>query len=100
MAGTTNFFGYEFETDYNLFGDEFEEVAGVFVIYTPKAYLDIGTTENLKTSLETHQNTADWIRLSEGEEILVAFYLEEDPGKRVEIESHLRVKMQPRCQSS
>lgn len=95
MAEPADFHGYTFEAEFSLFSDEFEEAPGVYIIYTSKACLDMGTTENFKESIETHLNTREWVSLSEGEDIYVAFYYEEDPEVREEIVSHLRNKMHP-----
>lgn len=90
-----DFYGLSFETDYSLFGDEFADLPGVYVIYTEKVYLDIGQTDKLKTTIETHPNTRVWILNSNGEEIYVAFHLDPDLGSRVDKESYLRYKMKP-----
>lgn len=95
MAQLANFYGYDFEAEYLLFADEFEEIPAVYVIYTPKVCLDVGQTENLKEGIETHGSTKDWVKQSNSDDIYVAFYHEPDRDSRVEIESLLRSKMKP-----
>ncbi len=95
MLNKKDFFGYDFEVDYNLFGDQFQEAPGIYIIYTAKACLDIGSTKTLKTSLETHPHTAKWITLAEGEDILVALYFEDNDRQRENITSFLRSRMHP-----
>jgi hypothetical protein len=91
-------FGIDLESDYSLFCDEFENAGAVFVIYTPKKCLEIGSTDNLKEALEMHEHTKEWLDLSAGNELMVAFYPEEDPIKREEVKEFLIEKMNPLCQ--
>lgn len=93
MSAIADFYGYEFEADLDLFTSEFEDIPGVYVIYTPKVCLEIGETEDLRNSLETNNNTREWLTKSEGEDILVAFHPDKDKESRKEKESYLCSKM-------
>lgn len=92
-----DFYGYDFKVDFPLLITEFEQYPGVYVVYTEKVVLDLGVTENLKDSIETHINTHKWFELSKGDSIFVAFYFEVDIEVRIEIENYLRPKMKPLC---
>jgi predicted GIY-YIG superfamily endonuclease len=95
MSEPADFFGYDFEADFMLFADEFEEVQGVYIIYTDEACLDIGTTTNLKESLETHSNTRDWVKTAGKKDVFVAIYKEDSESERQEIRDYLKDKMHP-----
>lgn len=95
MSQLTDFFGLEFETDFSLFGDNFENLPGVYIIYTPKICLDVGQTSDLKTAIETHPNTRDWIKLSGDEAILVAFHFDDDLESREDKLLYLKTKLKP-----
>jgi hypothetical protein len=97
MADTANFYGYDFEADFSLLGDEFEEVPGVYVIYNEKDCLEIGETENIKETLETNEHTRNWVKLSQELEIYVAIYPEDNEEARMEVVNHLKEKMLPLC---
>lgn len=90
-----DFYGLSFDTDYSLFGDEFEDLPGVYVIYTETKCLDIGQTDKLKTAIEAHPNTRTWVLSSNGEEIYIAFHLDIDQESRVDKKGYLRAKMKP-----
>lgn len=90
-----DFYGLTFETDYSLFGDEFKELPGVYVVYTERSCLEIGETDNLKLAIETHANTRSWINNSNGETIYVAFHLDSDLESRVDKKLYLTSKMRP-----
>lgn len=92
-----NFFGYDFEGGYLLFGDEFVPEPGVFVVYTDKLCLEVGESGNLREALETHNNTLEWIKVAGSDDIFVAVYLEPDEESRREVKEHLHSKMNPRC---
>lgn len=95
MDQVTDFYGYEFESEYLLLGDEFEDLQGIYVVYTKKVCLDLGVTEKLKSRIETHENTRDWLLKAAGDTVHIAFRLDEDPKSRQEIASYLRDKMHP-----
>lgn len=90
-----DFYGYEFEAEIPLFGTEFVSLPGIYIVYTPKIYLEIGSTENLQVVIEENNNTREWIKLAGGEEILVAFRLDNNEERRKEKEAYLKSKMKP-----
>lgn len=96
MNPTVDFYGIEFEAEYFLFGDEFSDLPGVYIIYTEKAVLEIGITERLKTTIEEHSNTREWLKLANGDEIFVAFNMDNNPESRADKEVYLKAKMNPR----
>ena len=95
MADFVDFYGLSFEAEYSLFASEFEALPGVYVVYTEKSCLDIGSTDNLKESIETHKNTREWLKFAGKDEIFVAFHLDEDKESREDKEAYLRSKMNP-----
>lgn len=90
-----DFYGVTFEVEYPLFGYEFEELPGIYIIYTSKDCLEVGFTANLKMCLEEHEHTRDWVRLANELEILVAFHLDEDKESRKDKLVYLKEKMKP-----
>lgn len=90
-----DYFGIFFEAEHLLFGYDFEELPGVYIVYTEKDCLDIGETGNLKISLETHKNTLEWIKQADDEDIFVAFHLDDNQESRKDKELYLRSKMHP-----
>ncbi len=97
MAAPANFHGYEFEAELNLLSDleERKDVPAVYVIYTTKKCLDIGETDQLKTTLETHEHTRAWFKQADGEEVYFAFYLDPLESSRKEIVKFLTAEMKP-----
>lgn len=96
MAGPiVDFYGIDFEAEFLLFGDEFEELPGIYVVYTEKSCLDMGATENLKTAIEEHQNTREWLKLAGKNDIYIAFHLDKDSESREDKIAHLKKKMKP-----
>ncbi len=90
-----DFFGIEFEAEHPLFSSEFEDLPGIYIIYTPGKCLDIGRTERLKTTLEEHQHTKSWLDNAGKKEIYVAFHLDDNAESREDKENYLREKMNP-----
>ena len=97
MANVANFYGYEFEADLNFFADleRAQEIPAVYVVYTNKKCLGIGETTELKTALETHADTRDWMKASDREEVYFAFYFDPLESSRKEIVQFLIEKMNP-----
>lgn len=89
------FFDIDFDSEYMLFGDEFQEAPGIYIIYTEEKFLDLGSTINFKTAIEEHEHTRDWIKNAEGKEVLIAFHLDHDPESREDKLLYLQGKMQP-----
>lgn len=90
-----DFFDIDFDGEYMLFGCEFEESSGIYIVYTQEKFLDLGATTNFKTAIEEHEHTRDWIKNAEGKEVLVAFHLDEDPESREDKLLYLQGRMQP-----
>lgn len=93
MADWTDYYGISFEAGYSLFGDEFEEIPVVYIIHTSKKTLEIGQTINLKKFLEETDHAKDWVKLAEGDDVLVSFDLDEDEDSRKDKVAHLKSKM-------
>lgn len=100
MNPRADFYGVDFEAEYVLFADDFEDLPGIYVVYTEKVCLDIGQTEKLKTAIEAHENTGQWVKVSGGDEIYVAFHFDPDGESRNDLEKHLRLKMHPICKAA
>lgn len=88
-----DFYGIDFEGEYSLLGDEFPEIPALYIIYTEKACLYMGSTDNLKQAIEENEHAQQWIKLAEGKDIFIAFHAESDPESRQDIEGYLREKM-------
>lgn len=52
---------YNFDGPYSI-DASFNEVAGVYVIYTNQNWLDVGETDSLKTRISTHERKPEWVR--------------------------------------
>lgn len=95
MDENLDFFGLSFDAVFLLFGDEFGEVAGVYVVYTKETCLEVGTTFNLKRTMEEHPHTKQWVDKAAGKEILVAFHQDEDQVSQEDKVTYLQGKMPP-----
>lgn len=95
MSQKADFFGIEFEADYLLFSDEMKSLPGVYIVYTEKACLEIETTEDFKNSVETDGHTRDWLELSKGNDIYIAFHFDKNKESREDKKIYLKSKMQP-----
>jgi hypothetical protein len=94
-----DFYGFDFEEGFDLLGDEFEDIEAVYVIYTEQGVLEIGETYQLKTTLETHENTRNWVNASPKQQILVAFHPDKSTASRLDKVSYLQEKMNPKFRS-
>ncbi len=90
--------GYSFEGPWVL-GQKFNDVPGIYAVYTNVVWLDIGETDKLGDRIngDNHERKPDWIRNSNGKQINIAFLRVEDSKKRLEIESYLRSVLNPVC---
>lgn len=90
--------GYDFEGPWQL-GQEFNNVAGVYVLYTNQKWLDVGQTDALGDRLngDNHERKPDWIRNAENYPIWIAFLKVPNEQTRLQIESQLRLTLQPCC---
>jgi len=87
---------YDFEGPYSL-SSSFNEVAGIYVIYTTQSWLDVGETDKLGSRISNHERKKEWYRYAEGLPIWLAFLEVSDSGRRLQIESELRSLLQPIC---
>lgn len=87
---------YEFEGPYSI-GANFNNVPGIYVIYTLEKWLDVGETDKLGQRIPTHERKNDWINNANGKNISLAFLRINDQDKRLSIESYLRDKLNPVC---
>lgn len=95
-SNLADFYGLPFETDYMLFAsDELEEIPAVYVVYTTTACLEIGEAPLLKTAIEEHLNTTQWIKLANKDDIYIAFHPDDDVESRIDKMEYLKSKMKP-----
>lgn len=95
MSGIGDFYGLDFEVDFSVFDESFEDIPAVYVIYSEKVCLEVGQTTQLKTTIETHPNTREWIKLSNSKQIFVAFHFDADFESRVDKQVYLKSKLNP-----
>ncbi|TSC87298.1 MAG: hypothetical protein G01um101416_512 [Microgenomates group bacterium Gr01-1014_16] len=93
---TTNIAGYQLETGYPL-STAFNDVAGVYAIYTNERWLDVGETDQLGTRISGHERRSCWQRNANSQTIYVAIYREANQQIRLHIESYLRLQLNPMC---
>lgn len=89
--------GYDFEA-YSL-NTIFNNVPGVYVIFTEKFWLDVGETDELgnRVNGNNHERKTCWISKSNGYPISVAFRKIFSKQERQELEFNLRAKLKPVC---
>jgi len=87
---------YDFQGPYSL-NTSFNEVAGVYVIYTSKNWLDVGETDSLATRISSHERKPDWVRNANGLLIWLAFLAISNPQQRLQVEAELRNCLYPLC---
>lgn len=87
-----DFWGISFDQDYTLFIDELEDEAGIYLVYTDKVFLEVGSTRNLKDTIETHPNTHDWLQKVGKAEIFISFHKDSDEESRQDKEAYLKSK--------
>lgn len=89
---------YNFEGPW-LLGQLFNDVPGIYVIYTSQNWLDVGETEKLGSRIngENHDRKPQWISNSNRFPIYIAFLRVPDLQTRLLIESQLRNYLCPLC---
>lgn len=88
--------GYNFEGPWIL-GQSFNEIAGVYVIYTSQDWLDVGETNKLEERISNHERKPDWVKASNGLQINIVFYINSNSQQRQAMESYLRGYLKPVC---
>jgi len=90
--------GYNFEGPWVL-GANFNNVPGVYVVFTPQNWLDVGETDDAGQRLnsENHERKPQWISNSNTLQIYIAFLRMDDAQLRLTIESQLRQTLIPIC---
>ena len=68
---TVNISGYTFET-YPL-NTDFNDVSGIYAIYTSQKWLDVGETDKLGQRIISHERRNCWINNAGGLPISLAF---------------------------
>jgi len=93
-----NIRGYNFEGPW-LLGQSFNDVPGIYVIYTSQQWLDVGETDKLGSRLngENHERKPQWISNSGQLPINIAFLRVDGASLRLSIESRLRLLLSPIC---
>lgn len=93
-----NIQGYYFEGPWVL-GQVFNDVSGIYVVYTNAKWLDVGETDKLGNRIngDNHERKPDWIRNADQGQINIAFLKELNLENRLKIESHLRSVLNPCC---
>lgn len=93
-----NILGNYFEIGFSLYGVVFNEVAGIYLIYTSGGrILDVGETDQLKTRLQNHERKLSWILNAGNESIFIAFHSEGNSALRLIKEQILRYNLNPVC---
>jgi len=87
---------YDFEGSYRL-ESSFNEVPGVYVIYTTKNWLDVGETDKLGSRMSNHERKQEWYKYANGLQIWLAFLEVSNSQLRLLIESELRSLLRPLC---
>ncbi len=92
---TVNIGGFMFET--YLLNTKFNDVPGIYVIYTSQKWLDVGETDKIGQRITSHERKDCWIANAGNLPINVAFHYESSQSQRVNIESSLRKTLNPTC---
>lgn len=89
---------YNFEGPWML-GQHFADVPGIYVIYNPRVWLDVGETDKLGQRINdnAHERQSKWIANSNNLQIYIAFLKIEDKELRLSIEYYLRSSLKPIC---
>lgn len=89
---------YNFEGPWPL-GQIFNDVPGIYVVYTSLNWLDVGETDKLGSRIngENHDRKPQWILNSTRLPINIAFLRVPDSKTRLLIESQLRNYLCPLC---
>jgi hypothetical protein len=93
-----NIAGYNFEGPW-LLGQKFNDVPGVYVIYNPTIWLDVGEADKLggRINNNAHERQPQWISNSNMFQIYIAFLRVDNIPLRLTIESQLRQSLRPVC---
>lgn len=93
-----NIQGYNFEGPWVL-GTNFNDVSGVYVVFTSQTYLDVGETDKLGNRIngDNHERKPQWLLQAKGGQIQIAFLNVSDQQLRLAIESSLRLALRPLC---
>jgi len=92
---TVNISGYTFES-YPI-NTDFNDVPGVYAIYTSQSWLDVGETDKLGQRIPSHERRNCWINNAGGQPINLAFLYVGSQTQRFSIESNLRTALNPTC---
>lgn len=92
---TVNINGYTFEA-YSL-NSGFNNVPGVYIIYTSQKWLDVGETDELGKRIPSHERRNCWVNNAGGLPINLAFLYVEPQNQRFNIEASLRNSLNPTC---
>ena len=87
---------YNFQGPFSL-NSSFNEVAGVYVIYTSQNWLDVGETDKLASRISSHERRPEWLGNANGLPIWLAFLGVSNSQQRLQIESELRNSLSPLC---
>lgn len=90
-----NINGYTFEA-YPL-NTNFNNVPGLYVIYTSQKWLDVGETDKLGQRIPSHERRNCWVSNANGLPISLAFLYVESQNQRFNIEVALRGSLNPTC---
>jgi hypothetical protein len=87
---------YNFQGPFSI-NAKFNEVTGVYVIYTNQNWIDVGETDRLATRIDSHERKPEWLRNANGLPIWLAFLGISGFQQRLQIESELRNYLCPLC---
>lgn len=90
--------GYNFEGPWGI-DTYFNDVPGIYVIYTSQYWLDVGETDKLGKRLNgnNHDRKPNWVRKSNGYTINLAFLRIPQAWQRLPIEASIRLALNPLC---
>lgn len=90
--------GYDFEGPWGI-NTTFNDVPGIYVVYTSQYWLDVGETGAFGSRLNgnNHERRSDWDRRANGYPINIAFFRVSNTLHRLQIEAQLRLSLQPLC---
>ena len=90
--------GYNFEGPWTM-GQTFNDVPGIYVIFSGQTWLDVGETDKLGQRIndDNHERKPQWVRQSSGGLIQIAFLSVSGQQERLNIELRLRSALNPCC---
>ena len=90
--------GLNFEGPWSL-GTSFNDVPGVYVVFTGQAYLDVGETDKLGQRIngDNHERKPQWLRSAGMSPVQIALLKVAEQQQRLNIESNLRTALRPLC---